>query len=329
MTNPLSEAALRVFAEELVTRRNLAPLTIRSYLSDLRTWRLWCRHHRPVTIARLPSLAVRFVASLVRAKRHRESTVRRKIATLRVFLHFHAERSTLHADPRAFEAALEPFRFRVTETLPRLMTPQEVTAFLHTVLRHTAPVRAGNNERLRRSRDRLLFELLFSTGIRIGEAAGLDIWNVTTVPGAVLVHGKGRRERLLDLADKATRHSLQSHLQLLRSVGASTGPLLRHPSGARLSIHTIRYLFTKYTQSAGLRKGLHPHMIRHTFATTLLTRGVDVRTVQAVLGHRSILTTQRYTHVTRPLVTAALRDANLRTLTPLSTPQRLPFHTSE
>jgi integrase/recombinase XerC len=164
-------------------------------------------------------------------------------------------------------------------------------------------------------RDRAILELLYATGMRIGELVALDLSSVDWTAQRVKLFGKGRKERIVpvhDLAVKAlsayVRSSRRELVQPRGSDGLSERALFLNYRGWRLTVRGARKIFMKYAQQVGLECGISPHSVRHTFATHLLENGADLRSVQEMLGHVDLSTTQVYTHLSR----AKLRDLYLR-----------------
>jgi integrase/recombinase XerC len=150
-------------------------------------------------------------------------------------------------------------------------------------------------------RDRAILEVLYSAGLRVGELAGLNVDDVDLDAGLITVRGKGKRERLALLGPpslKALRTWLEDRSQLVRLRGRAQPALFLNKSGTRLTTRSVGRLLQKYLAQAGLDPRASPHTLRHSFATHLLDRGADIRSVQELLGHRSLANTQIYTHVT-------------------------------
>ena len=176
------------------------------------------------------------------------------------------------------------------KTIPRHLRPGEIEALLDA---------AAGDEPLQR-RDRAVLELLYASGLRVSELARLD-WDDLDLAGRTLrVLGKGGKERMVPFGHPAAEaladwHSLWQ--QIRKQDDSESEPVFLNYRGGRLSVRSIRRILDRYVQQASLAAGVHPHTIRHTFATHLLESGADLRTIQELLGHSSLSTTQRYTHV--------------------------------
>lgn len=303
-----AESSFVQFAEALRYQRNLSALTIRAYISDLRGLKTWISQQ--ISGQRFDDALKNYFRNLTLQGKYRDTTVKRKIASVRVFVEF-LQRCKIVGN---LALDLSQFRYKTEQRLPVVMTDDEFACFLTTVYVFTK--RHARNVsmvcRFNQLRDRAIFELLFSTGMRIGELCSMDIEDVCFSEGTMLIHGKGRRQRILDIAHPATRVALETYLKKREEIQADRPALFLGRNGRRLTIHSVERLFQKYCHLANFHRHITPHSIRHAVATGLLRGGADVRVVQEILGHSSILTTQRYTHVTRLLVTQALSDYGLR-----------------
>jgi integrase/recombinase XerC len=182
--------------------------------------------------------------------------------------------------------------------LPKFLTGDEISALLAA----PSPAAAGG------LRDRAILELMYSAGVRVRELVGLDDGDLDLANGTVRVRGKGRRERLGIVgghARTALRQWLAARPKPARAPAGRSQPLFTNKFGGRLSVRGIARLLEKHLAAAGLAKRASPHTLRHSFATHLLDAGADIRSVQELLGHKSLVTTQIYTHVT----TTRLREA--------------------
>ena len=220
------------------------------------------------------------------------ATMARKIATLRSF-HKWLERTGV-IDRNPMTIIRTP---RQSRRLPKAITVADVEKLL------AAPEAAT----LLGCRDRAMLETLYSTGIRVSELVGIDLQDVDEPGQALIVRGKGRRERIGPLGTHALR-ALSEWIAMRRRHGHELfgeEPLFINRHSTRISTRSVRRKVSKYLEDAGLDPGISPHTLRHSFATHLLDNGADLRAVQELLGHRSLSTTQVYTHLT----TQRMRDA--------------------
>ncbi|MDP7071193.1 MAG: tyrosine recombinase XerC [Phycisphaerales bacterium] len=220
------------------------------------------------------------------------ATMARKIATLRSFHKWLDRTGVIARNPMT--VIRTP---RQSRRLPKAITVQDVERLLA----------APEADTLLGCRDRAMLETLYSTGIRVSELVGIDIESVDEPGQALIVFGKGRRERVVPLGTHALR-ALSDWIAMRRRHGhelATGEPLFINRHGTRISTRSVRRKVSKYLEQAGLDPDISPHTLRHSFATHLLDNGADLRAVQELLGHRSLSTTQVYTHLT----TQRMRDA--------------------
>lgn len=224
-------------------------------------------------------------------QQYSSATMARKIATLRSFYKW--------ADRKGYSAGNPMTAIRTprqAKRLPKAITIEQVEQLL------AAP---GDADALGR-RDRAMLETLYSTGIRVSELVGLNIADLDSSGEALRVQGKGKKERVVPLGQHAMA-SIQRYLEMLRTDprfstlvrdAATTTPLFLNKHGGRLSSRSVRRKLDKYLKQVGLDPTISPHTLRHSFATHLLDNGADLRSVQELLGHQSLSTTQIYTHLT-------------------------------
>jgi len=289
--------AIRAFDLHLRAERNLSPHTRRAYLADVRE--LATALGPETDPARVGSADLR--GFLARLHRTREPATRgRKLAALRAFFSFLVREGRCRLDPTA--GIPGP---RQTPRLPRPLAVDDCVALCDSVA--SGPDAA---EGLRTLRDRALLELLYGAGLRVGELAQLDVRDVDLHRGDVRVLGKGGKERVVPLP-AAARESIAAWLDARRGPGLLAEPLftaLRRGSGARtasglgqafrrLGARDIRRVLASRARRAGVSGRVHPHRLRHSYATHLLDMGADLREIQELLGHASLSTTQRYTAV--------------------------------
>ncbi|MCH2160239.1 MAG: tyrosine recombinase XerC [Phycisphaerales bacterium] len=224
------------------------------------------------------------------------ATMARKIATLRSFHKWLERRGFISSNPMLVIRTPKQ-----SKRLPKAITVEQVEQLLS----------APDDSTLLGARDRAILETLYSTGIRVSEVVGINRGDLDDSSEAVLIRGKGRRERVVPLGSHALRslrHYVAKHDEELREAGlaaASDSPLFINKHGGRLSSRSVRRKVTKYLEQVGLDPDISPHTIRHSFATHLLDNGADLRSVQELLGHQSLSSTQVYTHVS----TRRVRDS--------------------
>lgn len=227
------------------------------------------------------------------------ASVRRKFATLRVFFHYWTRKRVLDRSP-TWHLRLDLKR---DEPLPRCLSLREVRRLLEEAASaHRRETETGEG-RIDRwflaLRNHAALEILFATGIRVGELTALELSHYHDDDTAFLIQGKGRRQRFALLPDPNSREVFRAYLARRESLVIEHEALFLNRLGGPLSTQGIANALKQLAASAGIEKTVTPHMLRHTIATQLLDSGADLRTIQEFLGHRSIATTQRYTHVTR------------------------------
>lgn len=247
------------------------------------------------------------------------ASVRRKIITLRVFCSYWVRRGPLPESP-FWRVKLS---FGRIEQLPRALTRLEAQSLLAQA--RLQQINVGDNARsgvasrvriqrpfrsYRAVRNSALVDLLFATGMRVGEVSSLDIKDFSVDEGIFRVKGKGGRDRLAFIVDKETIQIQREHLKARLRIDTENAALFLNPSGQRLSTQAIGNVIAGLRRDARIERHITPHMLRHTVATLLLRNGADIRVVQEFLGHASIATTQRYTHVSKEHLVGVLRKCH-------------------
>ncbi len=302
------------FLEHLGDERGVSRHTLRAYEGDLLRFLdflardFFDRPPESIAPEEVDALAVRsFLAAETRRGLGKRSQGR-ALAAVRSLFRFACREGTLAANPaRAVRTPKHP------KTLPRHLRPGEVERLIE------AP--AGGKPLL--LRDRAIVELLYAAGLRVGELVSLD-WPDVDLPGRVLrVLGKGGKERMVPFGRPAAQ-ALQAWLAVwdeVRGKAAEDGappaaaegePVFLNRHGRRLGDRSVRTLVDRWTAEAGLAAGVHPHTLRHTFATHLLEAGADLRAIQELLGHSSLSTTQKYTHLEVERLLSVYREAHPR-----------------
>jgi len=220
----------------------------------------------------------RFLMSL-RQRQYRPRTLARKLSSLRSFFKFLHREGLISHNPSLL--LMSP---KLDKPLPKFLSEQDISGVLN-----------GSFDQTETGlRDRAILETLYSTGIRVSELVGLNQEDLDPMSNLVKVRGKGKKERLLPIGDTA----LESVLQYLKLRQRSSRAVFLNRRGGRLTDRSVRNIIDKYILKASLIRKVTPHMFRHSFATHLLDHGADLRSVQELLGHRHLSTTQIYTHVT-------------------------------
>jgi integrase/recombinase XerD len=278
------------FLGALQTERGASHNTVLAYRRDLEGFRRFLARERRGLAELGPADLTRYLAALRRRGLGGRS-VARHLSAVRGLYRFLAASGRLAGDPT------EPLESpRPARRLPRTLTVEDVVALIE----------APDPARPDGLRDRALLELLYASGLRASEALGLRVEDVNLSAGYVLATGKGGRQRLVPVGAQALRWIRQYLATARPALGkrADPGTLFLNRSGRALSRQGLWGILKKFARRAGLRASVSPHTLRHSFASHLLERGADLRSVQAMLGHADISTTQIYTH----LSTAVVRD---------------------
>lgn len=287
-------ACIERFLRSLTAERGASPLTIKSYREDLLQLQEFLEAAGCRGPAAASSTLLRRFAGGLHAAGYAASTVARKLASMRSFYTFGQREGWVRANPA------KPLRSpRRPRRLPKFLTGKEISRLLAA----PDPAAAGG------IRDRAILELMYSSGVRVRELVGLDDGDLDLRNATIRVRGKGRRERL-GIVGSHAREAVQQWLAARPRAPGARGPTKPQPLftnrfGGRLSVRGVARMLEKHLATAGLTKRASPHTLRHSFATHLLDAGADIRSVQELLGHKSLVTTQIYTHVT----TSRLLDA--------------------
>lgn len=296
---PDDEAIIEAFLQHLSLERHLSAHTARAYRDDLTGLAEFLERGggglRSATHAQLR----RWLAHLATRGMAR-SSIARKAASVRSMFRFAAGRGLVGTNPAAMLAAP-----KVPASLPPVLKPAEASSLVE------APV--GDDPWA--VRDRAVLELLYAAGIRVSELCGLDLDDLDLAEGRVRVLGKGGRERSVPIGEEAVE-AVQAYLGAARSAtmgsGSSGSALFLNRRGKRISPRDVRSLVEKYRRDVLAGRRVSPHTLRHSFATHLMEGGADIRAVQELLGHSSLGTTQRYTHVSRRRLFGAYRRSHPR-----------------
>ena len=291
--------AIDAYLEHLRTVRQASAHTLAGYANDLRQIRRFLSERADVTDwgQVTPHHLRRYLVALSE-KSYSRASLARKLSSLRSFFRYLRRRGGLEQDPTV--GLITP---RIGRRLPVFLYLEEMERLLAAPAADTPIGR----------RDRALLETLYATGLRVSELVSLDVDQVTDTD-EIRVVGKGRKERLVFLGN-AAQAALQEYLRRGRIALAAPREepaLFLNRQGARLTDRSVRRLVHKYALAACARHGLSPHSLRHSFASHLLEAGADLRTIQELLGHASLATTQIYTHVSPGRLQEVYRQAHPR-----------------
>lgn len=225
-------------------------------------------------------------------QRYKPKTIRRKIASVKAFCGYLEYEELLETNP------FSRLRLKLSAPLilPRTIPLSVIEAILTTAY-HEKEKMQSSKQRNVVLRDIAVLELLFATGIRVSELCALQCSDVRLDEGEIKIYGKGAKERFVQIANPEVLKALRFYLEQYKDIIAQAGTFFVNRLHKPLSDQSVRRIIKKYSELAGVEKHITPHMFRHSFATLLLDEGVDIRYIQRLLGHSSIVTTQIYTHV--------------------------------
>lgn len=273
--------AITQFLTFLATERNSPPNTVAAYASDLDQFRRFVSREvgEEATVHDVDHLLIRRYLALLH-KECGKSSMGRKLAAIRALYRHLLRIGTVAKNPA--ELIATPKR---DKKVPFHLSIDEVTAL----------VEAPREETVLSLRDRAILETLYSCGIRVSELTGLDVGDVDLDGGLIRVLGKGGKERIVPIGRQA-RHAVTAYLAA-RNNPPHGAPFLVNARGGRLTRRSVARIVDRYILKIAAMKKISPHTLRHTFATHLLEGGADLRAIQELLGHASLSTTQKYTHV--------------------------------
>ncbi len=265
------------FCNSLKAEKDVSPHTMRAYTKDLEEF-LSFTDKKPQDIDNLDIRG--FLASL-HYRKLKKSSIARKLATIRSFFKYLHREGIVKKNPAKLVSSP-----KVQKILPRFLTVDEAFALMD----------SPKGDTFQASRDKAILELLYSSGLRVSELTTLDINDFDIKESLVRVKGKGKKERIIPIGSKAVE-AMENYLPERILLKKKSQALFLNNRGGRLTQRSIRRIVDKYSRMVALKGHLSPHALRHTFATHLLHGGADLRSIQELLGHASLSTTQKYTHV--------------------------------
>ncbi|CAN5222421.1 tyrosine recombinase XerC [soil metagenome] len=297
------ETGLADFLTHLGLEKNSSPQTVKSYREDLTQAFTYLRESLKKSSLKTDDWTTRnlrgFLAWL-HGQSYSKATIARRMAAVRSFGKYLCRQGEMKANPA------EPLRGpRLDKKLPHFLTVADMTKLM------SSP---GDLSPLA-IRDRALLETLYSAGLRVSELVGLNLLDVDLGEGVLVVRGKGKKERLALLGEEsitAIKSWLKARNAMLSEVKLDTQAVFLNKNGGRLTTRSVGRMLEKCLAAAGLDPRTSPHTLRHSFATHLLDNGADIRGVQELLGHKSLATTQVYTHVTTQRMQTSYQNAHPR-----------------
>jgi len=273
------ERYIEKFIRYLDIEKNYSRHTILNYRLDLEDFKKFLGES---TLEKVDYLFLRKYLVSLKDKNLQSRSVARRLSALRSFFKFLTREGLLKDNP-----ILSLSSPKLTRHLPQFLTEEEVSHLISAVVL--------KNERDEMAlRDRAILEAFYSTGVRISELVGLNLEDMDFIGGVIKVRGKGKKERMVPIGDCA----ILAIRQYLDKRKKPSPALLLNKSGRRITDRGVRNIVSKYLRLASIKHGVSAHTLRHSFATHLLNRGADLRSVQELLGHANLSTTQIYTHLT-------------------------------
>ncbi|MFZ0332607.1 MAG: tyrosine recombinase [Candidatus Acidiferrales bacterium] len=307
------QAAIAKFLHYLQYVRNASPKTIENYKVDLEQFLAYVTPpgEKPMALDAVDHLVIREFVNHLYDRGLEKSSIARKLAALRSFFRFCVREHALKRDPACLVS-----RPKLPKRVPNVSTPEEMKNLLdlmtpEAIAQATRKRKAFKRPPAKRSaaaqdralRDRAILEILYASGLRVSELTGLDIASIDTAERMIHVYGKRRKERVVPYGSKA-HEALEQYWPARQRImeraksDARVKAVFLNRSGGRLTKRMVFEIVRKYARLLTHNLDLHPHSLRHAFATHLLADGADLRAIQELLGHASLSTTQRYTHAT-------------------------------
>ena len=282
--------------------KNLSHNTIIAYKSDLNDLNSYIGKDELSS-----NIVLSYVQELTNNRKLKDSTINRKLIVFKMlFEHLYSEgyiKNNYFSSHR--------FKFKKEKKLPKTITVKETSILLKHVT-NTANNANSDYQIWKTSRNLALIDILISTGIRIGEASSISVNDIITSEHTILIHGKGKKQRLIYISCPQTWVNLMEWIKLRKTRKVYTDKLFVNRQGNQISIHGIEYIFNTAKIKSGINQQATPHYLRHTFATNLLSNGADLRSVQEILGHSNVSTTEIYTEVTTKRKKQVLNKFNYR-----------------
>ncbi|HEX8087483.1 MAG TPA: tyrosine recombinase XerC [Blastocatellia bacterium] len=282
------------FGDYLKYERNVSEHTLRNYMSDLEQfYDHLCPvdsagKRRHIDIKQVDHITIREYLSKLYQEKRKKTSIARKLATLRTFFKFLCREAVVELNPARLVSSP-----RLEKKLPKVLTVDDVIRFIET----------PDLDTVLGKRDRAILEVLYATGCRVSELAGINLDDIDFTHESIRVRGKGRKERIVPFGSKA-KEALQTYMGvrgelLLEAPEDERDPmaLFLNYQGTRITTRSVGRMIDKYVQECAMMHDISPHSLRHSFATHLLSAGADLRAIQEMLGHARLSTTQIYTQV--------------------------------
>jgi integrase/recombinase XerC len=290
------EKAVQAFLRHLEVEKNASAHTLRNYRSDLAQFTAYLvKRQRPTDWSRVDQYQIRAYLAEMHYRHQKKSSIARKLASLRSMFRYLAREGQIENNPAKMVATP-----KLGRTLPTVLTVDDAKTLIE----------MPQNSDPKALRDRAILETFYSTGIRVSELVGINREDLDHTSGLLKVRGKGKKERIVPIGDKAIE-AIDHYLAIQADHGFND-PLFKNRLGRRLTTRAVAGIVNHYVRASGLQARVSPHTLRHSFATHLLDGGVDLRAIQEMLGHASLSTTQRYTHLSADQLVKVYDEAHPR-----------------
>jgi tyrosine recombinase XerC len=285
-SNAVWSEQLARYITYLIAERNASPYTVRNYRSEIEQFFAFLQSQDILSWSQVDRDVLRRYLAWLGAEEYKKASIARRVSELRSFCRYLVNNGLLESNPFTAVSSM-----KVTKKLPLYLACEEMEALLA----------APETDKPQGQRDRAILEMLYASGLRVGELVQLNLNNLDLAQREVRVWGKGAKERIALLGVPAVSalkcYIVEGRPKLMGHKG--TAALFLGRGGTRLSARSVQMILNKYARKAGITRRVTPHVLRHTFATHLLDGGADLRTVQELLGHAELGTTQIYTHVSQ------------------------------
>ena len=303
------ETATKEFIGHCKFEKSLSPKTVKAYEIDLKQLLQFLKINKhPTQVLDITKVQLREYLENISCLKPK--SIKRKIATIKAMFNFLEFEDKITVNP------LRKMRIKIKEhrELPKVLDITEMKGIFKCAYEQkTSTENKKTYSYLESMRDIVVVELLFATGARVSEIANLKIEQIDLALGTVMLKGKGNKERMIQICNRETLKVLKTYNHLFaRQIKNSGNHFLTNRLGRKLSDQSIRNILRKLKNKAGVERDITPHVFRHTFATLLLEKDVDIKYIQLLLGHSSIMTTQIYTHVNKAKQRQILRTKHPR-----------------
>lgn len=292
---------VQAFEDYMLVEKNTSPLTIQYYLTDIKQFEQFLMAESIDAINRITHVEIRLYLTRLYREKLAKKSVSRKLSGLRSFFNYLEKEDVIEKNPFLYVSMP-----KLDKKIPQFFYDEEMQQ-LFAAEDGMTPIS---------QRNRAILELLYATGIRVTELVGIKIEDVDFTAGLLLVFGKGRKQRYVPFGSFAEmelkKYINDSRPKLQNKSEGKNNTLFLNHHGKPITDRGIRYILNRMLEKAALTLKIHPHKLRHSFATHLLNQGADMRSVQELLGHESLSSTQVYTHVTKDYLKKIYDNAHPR-----------------